>query len=103
MLLKNTALPVDDVPAVGPAAAPTHSAAYWAARTRGMDFEVEDRLDANRYNRLLWAGLMGPRGYPARRPGTDLTAANAHVAPTEIGRQLKMPDAQRREPESPNR
>jgi hypothetical protein len=45
---------------------PTHGARYWAARTRGMSFDVEDRVDANRYNRILWRGLMGAQPYPKR-------------------------------------
>ncbi len=38
---------------------PRHDAAYWAAQTEGMDFSAEDRLDTPRFNRILWAGLMG--------------------------------------------
>ena len=48
---------------------PTHGAHYWATKTKGMDFEVEDRVDANRYNRILWRGLMGAQPYPERRSG----------------------------------
>ena len=36
-----------------------HDAAYWAANTEGMDFSAEDRIDTLRFNRILWAGLMG--------------------------------------------
>jgi len=43
----------------GAYAQPRHDAAYWAARTEGMDFSAEDRLDTPRFNRILWAGLMG--------------------------------------------
>jgi DNA-binding beta-propeller fold protein YncE len=46
---------------------PTHNAHYWAARTRGMDFDKEDRVDTNRYNRILWRGLMAAQPYPVRR------------------------------------
>jgi DNA-binding beta-propeller fold protein YncE len=53
-------------PSVGNVVHPTHDARYWAAQTVGMDFDVEDRVDANRYNRLLWRGLMGTP-YPSRR------------------------------------
>src|SRR5580704_5846691 len=38
---------------------PRHDAAYWAAKTEGMDFSAEDRIDTPRFNRILWAGLMG--------------------------------------------
>jgi DNA-binding beta-propeller fold protein YncE len=38
---------------------PRHDAAYWEARTVGMDFAAEDRVDTPRFNRILWAGLMG--------------------------------------------
>jgi DNA-binding beta-propeller fold protein YncE len=38
---------------------PRHDAAYWAARTEDMNFSAEDRIDTPRFNRILWAGLMG--------------------------------------------
>ncbi len=50
----------------------THSSAYWAAATKGMDFSAEDRIDFNRYNRILWQGLMGNRLYPETPSGLDL-------------------------------
>jgi hypothetical protein len=40
-------------------ARPRHDSAYWAAKTEDMDFSAEDRLDTPRFNRILWAGLMG--------------------------------------------
>ncbi len=43
---------------------PTHTAAWWADKTRGMDFSVEDRIDADRFNRILWQGLKGDTPYP---------------------------------------
>ncbi|MFY9528911.1 MAG: YncE family protein [Candidatus Acidiferrales bacterium] len=52
---------------------PLHDAAWWAEQTEGFDFSVEDRLDAVRYNQLLWRGIMGEdRPYPAARSGLDL-------------------------------
>ena len=38
---------------------PRHDMAYWAAKTEGMDFSAEDRLDTPRFNRILWTGLRG--------------------------------------------
>lgn len=38
---------------------PRHDTAYWAAKTEGMDFSAEDRIDTPRFNRILWEGLMG--------------------------------------------
>jgi hypothetical protein len=32
-----------------------------------MDFAREDAIDAERYNRMLWTGLMGDRPYPVRK------------------------------------
>ncbi|MDE3011038.1 MAG: bifunctional YncE family protein/alkaline phosphatase family protein [Pseudomonadota bacterium] len=43
---------------------PTHTAAWWSAQTRGMDFSVEDRVDADKFNRILWKGLKGDAPYP---------------------------------------
>ena len=69
-LLASTSLPVPK--AQGAAAArPTHDAAYWAKATEGMDFTREDAIDAQRYNRILWAGLMGDRPYPVRKAVRD--------------------------------
>jgi YVTN family beta-propeller protein len=52
---------------------PRHDAAYWAARTAGFDYSVEDRLDSAQYNRILWQGLVGENApYPGVRDGRDL-------------------------------
>ncbi len=50
----------------------THDAAYWAAKTRGMDFRVADHFNYTRYNHILWRGLMGDRPYPEGPTGLDL-------------------------------
>jgi DNA-binding beta-propeller fold protein YncE len=42
----------------------THTAAYWAKVTRGLDFSKEDRVDEDVYNRILWKGIMGKKPYP---------------------------------------
>jgi DNA-binding beta-propeller fold protein YncE len=47
--------------AEGPDLKPTHNAKYWAAKTRGFDFSVEDNVPADRYNKILWVGLKGTR------------------------------------------
>jgi YVTN family beta-propeller protein len=44
---------------------PTHTAAWWAKQTAGMDFSAEDRIDAHAFNHILWRGLMADRPYPA--------------------------------------
>jgi YVTN family beta-propeller protein len=55
------------------AAQPRHDAAYWAAKTKGMDFSVEDHIDSAKFNRILWRGLIGKDvPYPAVRDGRDL-------------------------------
>ena len=54
-------------------AKPRHDAAYWAAKTRGFDFSVEDHIDSALFNRILWKGLMGAKvPYPKVRDGRDL-------------------------------
>jgi hypothetical protein len=65
-VLRTTQLPLPSATAATPTPAdsgaeaqPRHDAAYWAARTEGMDFSAEDRLDTPRFNRILWSGLMG--------------------------------------------
>jgi hypothetical protein len=51
---------------------PTHDAAWWAEKTKGMDFSVEDRIDTEKFNRILWEGLMGDKPYPTERSGADM-------------------------------
>jgi DNA-binding beta-propeller fold protein YncE len=65
-VLRTTQLPLPAATADGAVPAsyevgslPRHDAAYWATKTEGMDFSAEDRLDTPRFNRILWAGLVG--------------------------------------------
>jgi len=51
---------------------PTHHAAWWEARTKGFDFSKEDRVDPEKFNRVIWQGLMGDKPYPTNRSGADL-------------------------------
>ena len=78
-LLQNTTLPI-----TFPAAnadiqppKPLHDAAWWAAKTRGMNFSAEDKVDTAKFNRVLWLGTMGTRSYPAIRTGADLSRNRA--------------------------
>jgi YVTN family beta-propeller protein len=81
-LLKSTMLPLPhDAQYASELLKPTHLASYWIDRTRELDFDAEDRNDAAAYNRVLWAGLMGRKAYPAQRSGADLRAKRAHLAP----------------------
>lgn len=63
MMLRATQLPLPPVQpgssdaATHELARPRHTAAWWAAHSRGQDFNVEDDLDTNRFNRTLWLGL----------------------------------------------
>jgi YVTN family beta-propeller protein len=38
---------------------PTHTAQWWADKTRGFDFSAEDRVPTELYNKILWEGLKG--------------------------------------------
>ncbi|MGA3090713.1 MAG: alkaline phosphatase family protein [Terriglobales bacterium] len=46
---------------------PAHEAAWWDAQTKGMDFSREDRIPTERFNRILWKGMMGSKPYPNRK------------------------------------
>jgi YVTN family beta-propeller protein len=65
-LLAGTQLPIPSS-AFTAGLIPTHDASYWAARTAGLDFSAEDRVDPALYNRILWEGLMAGKAYPKAR------------------------------------
>ena len=65
-LLAGTKLPLP-AGATARALTPTHDASYWSARTSGMDFTAEDRVEPAAYNRVLWEGLMPGKTYPSTR------------------------------------
>ncbi|HEV2315184.1 MAG TPA: hypothetical protein VGR94_07750 [Candidatus Acidoferrales bacterium] len=77
-VLVNTQLPVGIPAGTGAARSgayvkPRHDAAYWAAKTKGMDFSVEDRVDPAKFNRIVWYGLVGDdTPYPTVRDGRNL-------------------------------
>jgi hypothetical protein len=56
-----------------------HNARYWARATRGMDFDEEDEVDPQDFNRVLWKGLMGSKPYPAAPTGLDLRENRAQL------------------------
>jgi DNA-binding beta-propeller fold protein YncE len=51
---------------------PTHNAAYWAEKTKGLDFTHEDNVNPDKFNRIVWEGLHGDKPYPTVRSGFDL-------------------------------
>jgi YVTN family beta-propeller protein len=84
-VLRSTQLPIGNASASasGDAAAaqsasssyarPKHDAAYWAAKTKGMDFSVEDHVDPEKFNRIVWYGIEGDDvPYPTARDGRNL-------------------------------
>ena len=75
-LLATTQLPIPGLPKSGVTLRSGHDAAYWAAKTRGMDFSSEDRVDAVGFNRIVWQGLM-KIPYPEQRSGADLRQGRA--------------------------
>ena len=75
LVLFNTQLPLLDKGMKidrGAIPKPTHDADWWEAKTKGFDFTQEDRVDADKFNRVIWEGLMGERPYPTVRSGADL-------------------------------
>jgi YVTN family beta-propeller protein len=78
-ILYNSALPLPAKPAGLRVPSPTHSAAYWAQVTQGMDFTSEDKMDFASYNRILWVGLMGNEPYPIAPTGLDLRQNRAEL------------------------
>jgi len=72
--LCNTKLPITACSSTPAAAIPqtTHDAAWWAAKTKGMDFTSEDLNDPQAFNRIIWEGMKGGKPYPTTRSGADL-------------------------------
>jgi hypothetical protein len=57
-----------------------YDATYLEALTRGMDFSVEDHVDAARFNRIVWAAMKGDSvPYPTKRDGRDLRHDRARL------------------------
>ena len=89
-ILRQTQLPLparsaaNSVPATERArrfAAPRRDTGYWTQAMAGQDFKREDNLDTSRFNRTLWAGLMGEDvPYPTERHGRDLVAQSRGAA-----------------------
>jgi YVTN family beta-propeller protein len=73
-ILFTTSLPLLNKDSVSMANLPhsTHDAAWWDAKTKGMDFSQEDRVNPDQFNRILWDGLMGDKPYPITRSGANL-------------------------------
>jgi len=67
-------LPAPNSTAQGQSSIPAHDAAYWAEKTKDFDFTVEDKLDSENFNLVLWRGLKGEsEPYPSERDGRDLS------------------------------
>jgi len=77
VFLKNTTLPITFPASIASADAPrlTHDAAWWAAKTKNMDFSAEDLNNPGALNRIIWEGLMGGKPYPNTRSGANLSHA----------------------------
>jgi len=62
---------------------PTHDAAWWEGKTKGFDFSQEDRIDSDKFNRIIWEGMMGGKPYPTIRlkagTGQPETKAVSHT------------------------
>jgi YVTN family beta-propeller protein len=50
-----------------------HDINWWAAATKGFFFGVEDKVDPEAFNRVLWSGIKGDDvSYPTERKGLNL-------------------------------
>jgi DNA-binding beta-propeller fold protein YncE len=57
-----------------------HNGKWWAAATKGFDFEVEDKLDVAEFNQILWAGIKGNNiPYPTARSRANLRQNRAQL------------------------
>lgn len=73
-VIRTTKLPLPGAAAEAIPVEPRHDAAYWASKTTDFDFTVEDKLDSESFNMVLWKGLKGEsQPYPLERDGRDLS------------------------------
>lgn len=57
-----------------------HDKQWWAQATKDFYFEVEDKLDPEEFNRVLWAGIKGESlPYPTERNHLDLRPNRAQL------------------------
>ncbi|MEA5627803.1 bifunctional YncE family protein/alkaline phosphatase family protein [Nostoc sp. UHCC 0251] len=57
-----------------------HNQQWWAQATKDFYFEVEDKLDAEEFNRVVWAGIKGDNvAYPTERSHADLRQNRAQL------------------------
>ncbi len=53
---------------------------WWAQATKNFYFEVEDKVDPEKFNRVLWAGIKGDSvPYPIERNHVDLSKNRAQI------------------------
>ena len=71
-ILYTTKLPLPPKPPGLAVPRTKHNFKYWARAMKGMDFEVEDRVDPLDFNHILWTGLKGNKPYPDAATGADL-------------------------------
>lgn len=57
-----------------------HNHQWWAQATKGFYFEVEDKVDPEKFNRVIWAGIKGDDvPYPTERSYADLRHNRAQL------------------------
>jgi DNA-binding beta-propeller fold protein YncE len=55
-----------------PVVADRHNGSWWAAQTRNLNLADVDAVDQEKYNRILWVGIVGEGiAYPSRRNQED--------------------------------
>lgn len=56
-----------------------HNKQWWAEASKDFNFEVEDKLDAQAFNRILWTGIKGNVPYASQRNRADLRQNRAQL------------------------
>lgn len=50
-----------------------HNKQWWTQATKDFHFGVEDKLDPEKFNRVIWTGIKGDKvAYPSDRNYADL-------------------------------
>lgn len=64
---------------------------WWAQKTKGFFFAVEDKLDPEKFNQILWTGVKGENPYPTGRNHADLRQNRTQLLAQQPSQTPELP------------